>query len=155
MLAPIERSCHKEHPYEIWNPYHLPFKRLLLMANVKVFADRQTARQMSDRRTGQKLYAPDLSIRCHKNPLHFQHICILLANEYYLVLKYLESFNEKNYSCRTVALLVIYLLVFDHNATDPVMQKSCNLRRIFSAHFGDVFLHFPAKFNRISFTPLF
>jgi hypothetical protein len=28
------------------------------MANVKVFADRQT-----DRRTGQKLYAPDLSIR--------------------------------------------------------------------------------------------
>jgi hypothetical protein len=32
------------------------------MANVKVFADRQT-----DRRTGQKLYAPDLSIRGHKN----------------------------------------------------------------------------------------
>jgi hypothetical protein len=31
------------------------------MANVKVFADRQT-----DRRTGQKLYAPDLSIRGHK-----------------------------------------------------------------------------------------
>jgi hypothetical protein len=32
------------------------------MANVKVFEDRQT-----DRRTGQKLYAPDLSIRGHKN----------------------------------------------------------------------------------------
>jgi hypothetical protein len=32
------------------------------MANVKVFADRQT-----NRRTGQKLYAPDLSIRGHKN----------------------------------------------------------------------------------------
>jgi hypothetical protein len=32
------------------------------MANVKVFADRQTNRQ-----TGQKLYAPDLSIREHKN----------------------------------------------------------------------------------------
>jgi hypothetical protein len=32
------------------------------MANVKVFADRQTNRQ-----TGQKLYAPDLSIRGHKN----------------------------------------------------------------------------------------
>jgi hypothetical protein len=31
------------------------------MANVKVFADRQT-----DRWTGQKLYAPDLSIRGHK-----------------------------------------------------------------------------------------
>jgi hypothetical protein len=33
------------------------------MANVKVFADRQT----KDRQTGQKLYAPDLSIRGHKN----------------------------------------------------------------------------------------
>jgi hypothetical protein len=31
------------------------------MANVKVFADRQT-----NRPTGQKLYAPDLSIRGHK-----------------------------------------------------------------------------------------
>jgi hypothetical protein len=31
-------------------------------AIVKVFADRQT-----NRRTGQKLYAPDLSIRGHKN----------------------------------------------------------------------------------------
>jgi hypothetical protein len=39
------------------------------MANVKVFADRQTDRQtdkQTDRRTGQKLYAPDLSIRGHK-----------------------------------------------------------------------------------------
>jgi hypothetical protein len=35
------------------------------MANVKVFADRQT-----DRRTGQKLYAPDLSIRGHKKFPH-------------------------------------------------------------------------------------
>jgi hypothetical protein len=35
------------------------------MANVKVFADRQTGGQ-TDRRTGQKLYAPDLSIRGHK-----------------------------------------------------------------------------------------
>jgi hypothetical protein len=34
------------------------------MANVKVFADRQT-----NRRTGQKLYAPDLSIWGHKNYL--------------------------------------------------------------------------------------
>jgi hypothetical protein len=32
------------------------------MANVKVFADRQT-----NRRTGQKLYSPDLSIRGHEN----------------------------------------------------------------------------------------
>jgi hypothetical protein len=29
-------------------------------------------------------------------------------------------------SCRTVALW-FYILVFDHNATVPVMQKSCNL----------------------------
>jgi hypothetical protein len=36
------------------------------MANVKVFADRQTDRQ-TDKRTGQKLYAPDLSIQGHKN----------------------------------------------------------------------------------------
>ena len=38
------------------------------MANVKVFADRQTDKQ-TDRRTGQKLYAPDLSIRGHKKNL--------------------------------------------------------------------------------------
>jgi hypothetical protein len=35
-----------------------------------------------------------------------------------------------NDSCRTVALW-FYILVSDHNATDPVMQKSCNLRRRF------------------------
>jgi hypothetical protein len=27
ILVPIERSCHKEHTYEIWKPYHLQFKR--------------------------------------------------------------------------------------------------------------------------------
>jgi hypothetical protein len=26
-LVPIKRSCHKEHTYEIWKPYLLPFKR--------------------------------------------------------------------------------------------------------------------------------
>jgi hypothetical protein len=26
-LVAIERSHHKEHAYEIWKPYHLPFKR--------------------------------------------------------------------------------------------------------------------------------
>jgi hypothetical protein len=57
-LVPSGRSCHKEHTYEIWKPYHLPFKRY--MVNVKVFADRQT---------GQKLYAPDLSIRWHKKKI--------------------------------------------------------------------------------------
>jgi hypothetical protein len=42
------------------------------MVNVKVFADRQTDRQTdrrTDRRTGQKLCAPDLSIRGHINML--------------------------------------------------------------------------------------
>jgi hypothetical protein len=43
------------------------------MANVKVFADRQTDRQ-TDRRTGQKLYAPDLSIRGHKNRVGWSEI---------------------------------------------------------------------------------
>jgi hypothetical protein len=27
ILVPLESSCHKEHTYEIWKPYHLPFKR--------------------------------------------------------------------------------------------------------------------------------
>jgi hypothetical protein len=40
------------------------------MANVKVFADRQT-----NRRTGQKLYAPDLSIQGHKNLLPSETHC--------------------------------------------------------------------------------
>jgi hypothetical protein len=48
-----------------------------------------------------------------------------------------------NTSCSTVASWY-YDLVSDHNATDPVMQKSCNLCSIFSAHFRDVFLHFTA-----------
>jgi hypothetical protein len=42
------------------------------MANVKVFADRQTDRQtdkQTDRRTGQKLYSPDLSIWGHKKTI--------------------------------------------------------------------------------------
>ena len=37
------------------------------MAHVKVFADKQT-----DKRTDQKLYAPDLSIRGHKNRDHLK-----------------------------------------------------------------------------------
>jgi hypothetical protein len=52
-FVPIERSCHEEHTYEIPITYNSKD-----MANAKVFADRQT-----DKRTGQNLYAPDLSIR--------------------------------------------------------------------------------------------
>jgi hypothetical protein len=48
ILVPVERACHKEHTYEIPITYHSKD-----MANVTVFADRQT-----NRRTGQKLYAP-------------------------------------------------------------------------------------------------
>jgi hypothetical protein len=54
-MVPIERSCHKEHTYEIQKPYHLPFKRY---GQCLSFADRQT-----NRRTGKKLYVPDLSIQ--------------------------------------------------------------------------------------------
>jgi hypothetical protein len=53
-------------------------------------------------------------------------------------------------SCRTVALW-FYMLVSEHNATDPVMQKSCYLRRKFSALFKGVFFHFPSLFKQISF----
>jgi hypothetical protein len=27
IMVPLEWSCHKEHTYETWKPYHLPFKR--------------------------------------------------------------------------------------------------------------------------------
>ena len=37
-------------------------------ANVKVFADKQT-----DKRTGQKLYALDLSMRVHKNEIELNN----------------------------------------------------------------------------------
>jgi hypothetical protein len=55
-------------------------------------------------------------------------------------------------SSRTVVLW-FYNLVFDHNATDPVVQKSCNLQHRFSAHYKVVFLHFQALFNQIFFIP--
>ena len=42
------------------------------MANVKVLADKET-----DKRTGQKQYVPDLSMRGHKN---FKHTCSLQLN---------------------------------------------------------------------------
>jgi hypothetical protein len=38
--------------------------------------------------------------------------------------------RPKNRSWRTVALW-FYISVSDHNATNPIMQKSCNLRRWF------------------------
>jgi hypothetical protein len=43
------------------------------MANVKVFADRQT-----DKQTGKKLYAPDLSIRGHKK-IYFRTLNVILV----------------------------------------------------------------------------
>jgi hypothetical protein len=39
-LVPLESSCHKEHTHEIPITYHSKD-----MANVKVFADRQTDKQ--------------------------------------------------------------------------------------------------------------
>jgi hypothetical protein len=44
------------------------------MTNVKVFADRQT-----DWRTSQKLYAPNLSIRGHKNGQRLKNILFLFG----------------------------------------------------------------------------
>jgi hypothetical protein len=40
LMVPLECSCHKEYTYEIPITYHLKD-----MANIKVFADRQTDRQ--------------------------------------------------------------------------------------------------------------
>ena len=49
--------------------------------------------------------------------------------------------SKVNSSCRTVALWC-YILVSDHNATDPVMQKVANYCADFFAHFNYLFLHF-------------
>jgi hypothetical protein len=59
ILVPIERSCHKEHTYEIWKPYHLPFKRY---GQCQSFADRQTSRQ-TDRQTDGQAYMPYWGIK--------------------------------------------------------------------------------------------
>jgi hypothetical protein len=53
---------------------------------LKVFADRQT-----DRRSGQKLYAPDLSIRGHK-----KHILVGFSPKV-LSISYLQDFHTKLY----------------------------------------------------------
>ena len=54
-LVSTGRSCHKVYS---WNNCYQSKD----MANIKVFADKETDRQM-----GQKLYAPDLSMQGHKN----------------------------------------------------------------------------------------
>jgi hypothetical protein len=41
-----------------------------------------------------------------------------------------KTTSDPRHSCRTIVLW-FYILVSDHNATDPVMQKSCNLWRKF------------------------
>jgi hypothetical protein len=63
-MVAVKMSCHKEHTYEIPITYHSKD-----MANVKVFACRQTNRQnnrQTNRRTDHIRYVPDLSIRGHK-----------------------------------------------------------------------------------------
>jgi hypothetical protein len=71
------------------------------MANVKVFADRQT-----DRWTGQKLYAPDLSIRGHKNNLRSNNyeVCTAVALCFpnildVMVLENINLSSDRNYYC--------------------------------------------------------
>jgi hypothetical protein len=49
--------------------------------------------------------------------------------------------------------MVIYILVSDHNITDPVVKKVAIYSADFFVHFGDVFLLFPALFKQISFVP--
>ena len=85
-----------------------------------------------------------------------------------MVIKYTKLYDSRAYSsvsilptrhwqtsCRTVALW-FYILESDHNATDPVMQKSCNLwRNFFFAHFNDLFLHFQVYFQSNIFYFLF
>jgi hypothetical protein len=57
------------------------------MANVKVFADRQI-----NRRRGQKLYAPDLSILGHKKHTEFlKSISILISVRMYIHLLKISS----------------------------------------------------------------
>jgi hypothetical protein len=63
----------------------------------------------------------------------------ILLTAFYKV--HFKRISLTRFSCSSVALW-FYNLVSDHNATGPVVQKSCNLRSIFSAHFGVVFFHY-------------
>jgi hypothetical protein len=67
----------------------------------------------------------------------------------HLILKYIFY---QVISCRTVALW-FYILVFDHNATDPVMQKVAIYGADLSAQFKDVFLYLHAFFNHYLLLP--
>jgi hypothetical protein len=48
IMVPLESSCHKEHTYEIWNPYHLPFK---IYGQCKFWKVGQTSRSRSQGQT--------------------------------------------------------------------------------------------------------
>jgi hypothetical protein len=71
----------------------------------------------------------------------YLHLCVVESNYHLWLLffLYIQWFVYARTSCRTVALW-FDILVTDHNATDSVMQKSCNLqRRIFCALWGTYF----------------
>jgi hypothetical protein len=78
------------------------------MANVKVFADRQTDRQ-TDRRTGQKLYAPDLSIRGHNN-------------------------TSYNYNTITTVTYIIPIYAFNEAPVFTLPKDDINLNSIINQH---------------------
>jgi hypothetical protein len=61
------------------------------------------------------------------------------------------TFSIWGFCCRTVALW-FYILVFDNNDTDPIMQINCNFGTGFSAHVKDDFVHFQAFFNQIFYS---
>jgi hypothetical protein len=75
--------CHKEHTYEIWKPFYLPFKRY---GQWKSFC-RQTNRHVS-RRTGHNPYASNISIRRYKK----WHRVIILRGYFFFTI-----YTEKNY----------------------------------------------------------
>jgi hypothetical protein len=56
-------------------------------------------------------------------------------------------------SCRTVALLFNFL-AFDHNATNPEMQTSCNLRCIYFCALWDLYRATPAVTRDLGFSGL-
>ena len=79
-LVSFERASLVEYTCQIWSLYLLRFKSY--RRRLKLTTDRQTDRQtnkqterQTDRQTGQKQYAPEYSIRGHKNwyPSTFRH----------------------------------------------------------------------------------
>ena len=68
---------------EIWRPYLLPIKSYGQCLSFFFFFCGQTNGQ-TEKRTGQKLYAPDLSMRGHKRVIIFTTYCESISNSKYI-----------------------------------------------------------------------